>query len=52
MTPLSAEQVTQILQAQQGVVEILKRRFSNMTTEETTKLAGEIALRVVVELAK
>ena len=45
------EQVGQLLRAQQGAVEILKRKFPNLTTEETTKLAGELVQRIVVELA-
>lgn len=45
------EQVSQLLRAQQGAVEILKQRFPNLTTEETIKLAGEIVQRIVVELS-
>lgn len=48
----SPEQIDQILRAQQAVVAVLKSRFTNLTVEETTKLAGEIVKVVLVEVAR
>ena len=48
----SADQVEQILRAQQAVIKKLKARFPHLTTEETTILAGELVKVVLIEVAK